>query len=40
MVTKAGAIITYNRSDFTGTEQFGIAVFTPGEYLRRLEASL
>jgi predicted nucleic acid-binding protein len=38
VAAKAGAIITYNRSDFAGTEQFGIAVFTPREYLIRLEA--
>ena len=29
-------IITYNRKDFVGVEQFGIEVMTPREYLERI----
>jgi putative PIN family toxin of toxin-antitoxin system len=31
----AKAIITYNTKDFVGSEQFGIRVLTPIEYLRK-----
>lgn len=31
-------IVTYNRRDFVGAERFGIAVVTPQEFLRKLEA--
>lgn len=30
------AIITYNRQDFVGIEQFGIEVITPAEFLLRM----
>jgi hypothetical protein len=33
----ASVIVTYNKRDFTGVEQFGIALFSPGEFLKRLE---
>ncbi len=29
-------IVTYNRDDFRGVEQFGIRVLTPQEFLRRI----
>jgi predicted nucleic acid-binding protein len=32
------AIITYNRRDFVGVEQFGITVLTPKEFLKQLGA--
>ena len=31
-------IVTHNLRDFTGTEQFGIEVLSPGAFLRRVEA--
>jgi putative PIN family toxin of toxin-antitoxin system len=30
------AIITYNRRDFAGAENFGIRILTPGQFLRRI----
>ncbi|MEO8620506.1 MAG: putative toxin-antitoxin system toxin component, PIN family [bacterium] len=33
-------IVTHNRRDFAGTEQFGIDVLSPGAFLRRVEAQL
>lgn len=32
------AIITYNHQDFVGTEQFGVEVITPAEFLVRIGA--
>ncbi|HSB67818.1 MAG TPA: putative toxin-antitoxin system toxin component, PIN family [Candidatus Methylomirabilis sp.] len=31
------AIVTHNTRDFTGADRFGVAVLTPGQFLRRLE---
>ncbi len=30
------AIITYNRRDFAGAENFGVRILTPGQFLRRI----
>jgi putative PIN family toxin of toxin-antitoxin system len=30
-----GAIITYNRRDFAGVENFGLRILTPGEFLEK-----
>lgn len=30
------AIITYNRRDFAGAENFGIRILTPGQFLRHI----
>ena len=30
------AIITYNKKDFAGVEQFGMEVMTPKEFLERI----
>jgi predicted nucleic acid-binding protein len=30
-------IVTFNKRDFKGVERFGISLFTPREYLTRLE---
>jgi putative PIN family toxin of toxin-antitoxin system len=32
----AGSIITYNKADFKGAEQFGIRVLTPKQFLRQI----
>lgn len=32
------AIVTFNIRDFAGADRFGVAVITPGQFLRRLEA--
>jgi putative PIN family toxin of toxin-antitoxin system len=37
IASRSEAIITYNKRDFSGVEQFGIALFDPCEYLKRLE---
>ena len=34
---RCSSIITYNKRDFEGTQQFGIALETPLEFLQRLE---
>ena len=34
--SNANAIVTYNRSDFRGTERFGIEVISPKELLREI----
>jgi predicted nucleic acid-binding protein len=31
------AVVTYNRRDFAGAEQFGIRVLTPAQFLAELE---
>ena len=31
------AIVTFNRKDFAGVEQFGLQVFTPYEFLKHLK---
>jgi putative PIN family toxin of toxin-antitoxin system len=33
------AIITYNRRDFAGAENFGVRILTPGQFLRRIGES-
>lgn len=40
LAVKAGCsfIVTYNRRDFAGCEQFGIEAITPGDFLRRTGA--
>ena len=39
LAVSAGAVsvITFNKKDFSGIEKFGLSLFTPFEYLRRLE---
>jgi len=32
-------IVTYNRRDFVGAEQFGVEIVTPAEFLDKLEVS-
>lgn len=36
----ADYIVTHNRRDFVGAEQFGIGILSPGAFLRRLGAEL
>lgn len=38
LAVKAGCrfVITYNRRDFAGSEQFGVETLTPAEFLKRL----
>jgi predicted nucleic acid-binding protein len=31
-------IVTFNRKDFTGSEQFGLHVLSPLEFLREIDA--
>lgn len=33
---QCGYIVTYNRRDFEGSEEFGIVVVTPGQMLREI----
>ncbi len=33
---EADAIVTHNVRDFTGAEQFGVRILTPGEFLREI----
>jgi predicted nucleic acid-binding protein len=35
VLASVGIIITYNKRDFAGVDKFGIALFTPREFLRR-----
>jgi predicted nucleic acid-binding protein len=37
VAARCKSIVTFNKRDFAGVEQFGVALFTPGEYLKRLE---
>ncbi|MDR1016701.1 MAG: PIN domain-containing protein [Coriobacteriales bacterium] len=39
VVSGASAIVTFNKRDFKDISEFGIMLFTPVEYLRRLERS-
>jgi putative PIN family toxin of toxin-antitoxin system len=35
---QAGTIVTYNLSDFTGTEQFGVRVIPPADLIKELKS--
>ncbi len=39
LAARCDAIVTFNRRDFRGVEAFGIAVWTPGELVRRIAES-
>lgn len=36
VTSESDFIITFNKKDFTGVEQFGISVMTPQEFLREI----
>jgi predicted nucleic acid-binding protein len=39
VAARCRAVITHNVRDFRGAERFGLAVLTPGAFVRRLEVS-
>jgi len=37
IAAQASRLVTFNTGDFTGADQFGIEVMTPGEFLRAIK---